>query len=74
MVIKSFAILFSYAASFYFTFFGSTNMWLKTLAAASMGFFAAEFGMSIQHDANHGRLLSQCFSPRKAISDGRTQK
>lgn len=56
MVIKSFVILFSYAASFYFTFFGSTNMWLKTLAAASMGFFAAEFGMSIQHDANHGRL------------------
>jgi fatty acid desaturase len=54
MVIKSFVILFSYAASFYFTFFGSTNMWLKTLAAASMGFFAAEFGMSIQHDANHG--------------------
>lgn len=55
MVIKTVVILTSYAASFYFMLFGTASIQWRLLASLSMGFFAAQFGMSIQHDANHGK-------------------
>lgn len=55
MILKSFLLLAGFAASFYATFFGCTTLWLNLLAAVLMGTFTAEFGISIMHDANHGR-------------------
>jgi fatty acid desaturase len=55
MILKSFLLLAGFAASFYATFFGCTTLWLNLLAAVLMGTFTAEFGISIMHDANHGK-------------------
>lgn len=57
MIIKSFLLLAGFVASFYATFFGFTTLGLNLVAAVLMGSFAAQFGMSIMHDANHGESV-----------------
>eukprot|EP00793_Prasinoderma_coloniale_P000441 PRCOL_00005426-RA len=55
MLIKSFVILAGVAASYYGTYWAMPGRFAASLACAVLlGFFRAEVGMSIQHDANHG--------------------
>ncbi|MCO5586961.1 hypothetical protein L7F22_040906 [Adiantum nelumboides] len=54
MLIKSFLIIFCFILSYYMTFFGSQKFGPSVFFAIVAGLMAAEIGMSIQHDANHG--------------------
>lgn len=54
MLIKSLIIIFGYLFSYYMTFFGFQSFGLSIFFAIAAGLMAAEIGLSIQHDANHG--------------------
>lgn len=54
MFLKSVVILATYLLSYYFTFYWGGSFVLSMIAAMAMGFLAAEVGICIQHDANHG--------------------
>eukprot|EP00249_Psilotum_nudum_P001063 c13352_g1_i2 orf=239-1666(+) len=54
MFIKSIIVLAGYILCYYLTFFGLPSFWFSLLFAVATGFMAAEVGLSIQHDANHG--------------------
>jgi fatty acid desaturase/cytochrome b involved in lipid metabolism len=54
MILKSLFILGGYFASYYLAFFWSSSVLVSLFFALWMGFFAAEVGVSIQHDGNHG--------------------
>ncbi|KAH7425715.1 hypothetical protein KP509_11G067500 [Ceratopteris richardii] len=54
MFIKSIFILTIYVLSYYVTFYWGRSFAVSLLAAMLTGFLAAEIGISIQHDANHG--------------------
>lgn len=54
MFLKSFLILATYLLSYYFTFYWSGSFVFSMISAVITGFLAAEVGISIQHDANHG--------------------
>lgn len=56
MMIKSLVILVGYFACYYLAFFWSSSFFLSLAFALGMGFFAAEVGVSIQHDGNHGKF------------------
>lgn len=60
MMIKSLVILVGYFACYYLAFFWSSSFFLSLAFALGMGFFAAEVGVSIQHDGNHGAYTSWC--------------
>jgi hypothetical protein len=55
MLLKSLIILGGYFTCYYFAFFWSSSFLLSLAFALGMGFFAAEVGVSIQHDGNHGK-------------------
>eukprot|EP00250_Pteridium_aquilinum_P005328 c15439_g1_i1 orf=576-2006(-) len=54
MLIKSFAIIFGFIFSYYMTFYGGQNFGISLFFAVATGLMAAEIGLAIQHDANHG--------------------
>lgn len=54
MLLKTLGILFAYALCYYFAFFWSSSFLSSLVFAMGMGLFAAEVGISIQHDGNHG--------------------
>lgn len=54
MLPKSILVIAGYMLFFYITFFGLQSFALSVLSALAMGYFAAQIGLSIQHDANHG--------------------
>lgn len=54
MLIKSLIIICSYLLFYYMTFYGFKHFGLSLLSAIGAGLMAAEIGVSIQHDANHG--------------------
>ncbi len=56
MILKSLVILVGYFACYYLAFFWSSSFILSLAFAMGMGFFAAEVGVSIQHDGNHGEF------------------
>eukprot|EP00250_Pteridium_aquilinum_P004280 c14504_g1_i1 orf=313-1734(+) len=54
MFLKSLAILATYLLSYYLTFYWAGSFVISLMAAMATGFLAAEVGICIQHDANHG--------------------
>lgn len=54
MLPKSLLVIAGYLLFYYLTFFGPPSFALSFLFALAMGYFAAQIGLSIQHDANHG--------------------
>jgi hypothetical protein len=54
MLPKSILVIAGYILFYYLTFFGPPSFALSFLFALAMGYFAAQIGLSIQHDANHG--------------------
>lgn len=54
MYVKTLFILTAYLLSFYTTHFYFEEFWICWICAVFMGLFAAEIGVSVQHDANHG--------------------
>eukprot|EP00210_Caulerpa_lentillifera_P002906 g2774.t1 len=54
MYVKTVLILVAYLLSFYAMHFYFEQFWSSCFCAFLMGFFAAEIGVSVQHDANHG--------------------
>lgn len=54
MFLKSFFILAMYMLSYFFTFYWGGSFLVALVAAVATGFLAAEVGICIQHDANHG--------------------
>lgn len=58
MYIKSFVIFFGCFLAFYLTHFYLENFVATVIAAVVLGFLAAEVGVCIQHDANHGGFSS----------------
>ncbi|KAG0568065.1 hypothetical protein KC19_7G183900 [Ceratodon purpureus] len=60
MLLKSLIILGGYFACYYLAFFLSSSFLLSLVFAMGMGFFAAEVGVSIQHDGNHGAYTNWC--------------
>jgi len=58
MYIKSFAIFFGCFLAFYLTHFYLEDFVATAITAVVLGFLAAEVGVCIQHDANHGGFSS----------------
>lgn len=54
MVFKTFAILGTMGASYYFILWGDTTVWVKLALALIVGFCMALAGFNIGHDAVHG--------------------
>ena len=70
MLLKSLIILGGYFTCYYLAFFWSSSFFLSLVFAMGMGFFAAEVGVSIQHDGNHGKL--KFFKGENSLINNRT--
>ncbi|CAM6127400.1 unnamed protein product [Calypogeia fissa] len=60
MFLKTAVIVGVYFLSYYYAFFGSHNIFVSMLLASIMGFAAAEVGISVMHDGNHGAYSQSC--------------
>lgn len=61
MFLKSFIIVAAYLLCYYLTFYWGQRFILSMPFAIATGFLAAQVGLSIQHDANHGAYSDRCW-------------